>query len=41
MVAVQGYELEVLRGAARAMEHAQCVVTEVSLVPTIRVATKG
>ena len=33
---VQGYELEVLRGAARAVEHAQCVLTEVSLVPTNR-----
>lgn len=30
---VQGYELEVLRGAARAMEQAQAVYLEVSLVP--------
>ncbi len=30
---VQGYELEILRGAARAMEQAQAVYLEVSLVP--------
>lgn len=30
---VQGYELEVLRGATRAMEQAQAVFLEVSLVP--------
>ncbi len=33
---VQGYELEVLRGAARAMGHAQCVLMEASLVPINR-----
>ena len=30
---VQGYELEVLRGAARAMDQAQAIYLEVSLVP--------
>jgi FkbM family methyltransferase len=30
---VQGYELEVLRGAARSMEQAQAIYLEVSLVP--------
>jgi len=30
---VQGYELEVLRGATRAMEQAQAIYLEVSLVP--------
>jgi FkbM family methyltransferase len=33
---VQGYELEVLRGATRALAHAQCVLTEASLVPVNR-----
>jgi len=30
---VQGYELEVLRGATRVMEHAQAIFLEVSLLP--------